>query len=55
MPPAELAIEVQRRSGIRTRQLWHHWLDEVLGRVALEARALEEPLLVSLCADDAGG
>ena len=54
VPPAELAIEVQRRSGIRTRQLWHHWLDEVLGVVALENARLDEPLLVSLCADDAG-
>ena len=33
VPPQELAIEVQRRSGIRTRQLWHHWLGEVLGLV----------------------
>jgi hypothetical protein len=54
VPPQELAIEVQRRSGIRTRQLWHHWLDEILGRVALESTSLEEPLLVALCADDAG-
>jgi hypothetical protein len=54
VPPAELAIEVQRRSGIRTRQLWHHWLDEVLGLVALESSRLDEPLLVALCADDAG-
>jgi hypothetical protein len=54
VPPQELAIEVQRRSGIRTRQLWHHWLDEVLGLVALDSARLEEPLLVSLCADDAG-
>jgi hypothetical protein len=54
VPPAEMAIEVQRRSGIRTRQLWHHWLDEVLGLVALESSRLEEPLLVSLCTDDAG-
>jgi hypothetical protein len=54
VPPAEMAIEVQRRSGIRTRQLWHHWLDEVLGLVALESSRREEPLLVALCADDAG-
>jgi hypothetical protein len=54
VPPQELAIEVQRLSSIRTRQLWHHWLDEVLGLVALESSRLEEPLLVSLCADEAG-
>jgi len=52
--PQELAIELQRRSGIRTRQLWHHWLDEVLGHVALECSRREEPLLVALVADDAG-
>ena len=45
---------MQRRSGIRTRQLWHHWIDEVIGRVALESARLDEPLIVSLCADDAG-
>jgi len=52
--PKDLAIEVQRRSGIRTRQLFHHWLGEVLGLVALESARRDEPLLVSLCVDEAG-
>jgi hypothetical protein len=52
--PKDLAIEVQRRSGIRTRQLFHHWLGEVLGLVALDCARRDEPLLVALCTDDAG-
>jgi hypothetical protein len=50
----ELAIEAQRRSGIRTKQQMHYWLGEVLGRVALDSASREEPLLVSLCVDDDG-
>jgi hypothetical protein len=50
----ELAIEAQRRSGIRTKQQMHYWLGEVLGRVALDSARREEPLLVSLCVDDDG-
>ena len=45
----DLAIEVQRRSGIRTKQLMHHWLDEVLGRTALLNSERDEPLLCALC------
>jgi hypothetical protein len=52
--PKELAIEVQRRSGIRTRQQMHYWLGEVLGRVALDSARRDEPLLVSLCVDEDG-
>ena len=48
----DLAIEVQRRSGIRTKQLMHHWIDEVLGRTALVNVERDEPLLCSLCVDD---
>jgi hypothetical protein len=50
----ELAIEAQRRSGIRTKQQMHYWLGEVLGRVALDSANREEPLLVSLCVDEDG-
>jgi hypothetical protein len=50
----ELAIEAQRRSGIRTKQQMHYWLGEVLGRVAIDSARREEPLLVSLCVDDDG-
>ncbi|MEO6512618.1 MAG: hypothetical protein ABIO16_16585 [Nocardioides sp.] len=52
--PKVLAIEVQRRSGIRTKQQMHYWLGEVLGRVALESAALDEPQIVALCVDEAG-
>jgi hypothetical protein len=52
--PKALAIEVQRRSGIRTKQQMHYWLGEVLGRVALESAGRDEPLLVSLVVDEAG-
>jgi hypothetical protein len=52
--PKVLAIEVQRRSGIRTKQQMHYWLGEVLGRVALECAGRDEPLLVSLVVDEAG-
>jgi hypothetical protein len=50
----ELAIEAQRRSGIRTKQQMHYWLGEVLGRVALGSAEREEPLLVALCVDEEG-
>jgi hypothetical protein len=52
--PKVLAIEVQRRSGIRTKQQMHYWLGEVLGRVALESAERDEPQIVSLCVDEAG-
>lgn len=51
--PKQLAIEVQRRSGIRTKQQMHYWLGEVLGKVALDSASRDEPMLVALCADDA--
>ncbi len=50
----DLAIEAQRRSGIRTKQQMHYWLGEVLGRVALDSAERDEPLLVSLCVDEDG-
>ena len=52
--PKVLAIEVQRRSGIRTEQQMHYWLGEVLGRVALESADRDEPQIVALCVDEAG-
>ena len=48
----DLALEVQRRSGIRTKQLMHHWIGEVLGRTALVNVERDEPLLCSLCVTD---
>lgn len=44
-----LAAEVQRRTGITTRQLMQHWIGDVLGRVSAECARRGEPLLSSLC------
>ena len=50
----DLAGEVQIRSGIRTKQLSHHWIGKVLGVVASECHRLGEPLLSSLCVQQNG-
>lgn len=46
---AELAEDVQVRSGIRTKMLPWHWIGRVLGDVARDCHARGEPLLSSLC------
>jgi hypothetical protein len=50
----ELAAEVQERSGIRTAQPIHHWIGDVLGRVARDSASRDEPLLSSLCVNAQG-
>lgn len=50
----ELAIEVQSRTGIRTRQLMHYWIGDVLERVSKECARRDEPLLSSLCVNADG-
>jgi hypothetical protein len=50
----ELAGEVQLRTGIRTKQLMHYWIGDVLGRVSAECSKRQEPLLSSLCVNAAG-
>ena len=50
----ELASEVQERTGIRTRQLTHYWVGDVLGRVSAACAQRGEPLLSSLCVNTAG-
>jgi hypothetical protein len=50
----DLAEEVQRVSGIRTRALMHYWIGEVLGMVSHQCHARGEPLLSSLCVDASG-
>jgi hypothetical protein len=50
----ELAEELQSRSGIRTRQLMHYWIGEVLGVVADTCFARGEPLLSALCVHQDG-
>ncbi|MGA8247507.1 MAG: hypothetical protein WB797_11420, partial [Nocardioides sp.] len=50
----ELAAEVQRVSGIRTKQMAHYWIGDVLGRVSRDSTTREEPLLSSLCVNAEG-
>jgi len=50
----ELAGLVQMSTGIRTRQLTHYWIGEVLLRVSRECAGQEEPLLSSLCVNATG-
>lgn len=51
---ADLADFVQERSLIRTGQLMHYWIGDVLYRVAQECVERREPLLSSLCVDATG-
>jgi hypothetical protein len=50
----ELAAEVQRVTGIRTKQLTHYWIGDVLGRVSSDSAGREEPLLSALCVNADG-
>ncbi len=50
----ELSSAVMRMTGIRTKQLTHYWIGDVLGRVTDECERLEEPLLSSLCVNAEG-
>ena len=50
----DLAVLVQRRSGVRTSQRAHYWIGDVLKRVATECSDRGEPLLSSLCVNAEG-
>lgn len=50
----ELAYQVQYRTGIRTGQLMHYWIGDVLGRVSADCARRGEPLLSSLCVNAEG-
>lgn len=50
----ELAAEVQRVTAIRTKQLTHYWIGDVLGRVARDSSQRGEPLLSALCVNSEG-
>lgn len=50
----ELAVEVQARTGIRTKQLTHYWIGDVLARVSADSTRRGEPLLSSLCVNAQG-
>jgi hypothetical protein len=45
----DLAMQAMYRTGLRTDRATGSWMGEVLGRVAIECDAREEPLLPSLC------
>ena len=51
---AELAEAVQASTGVRTRKLTHHWINDVLGRVGADCHAKGEPLLSALCVQKDG-
>ncbi|MGX5214493.1 hypothetical protein ACWKT3_38435 [Streptomyces violaceus] len=44
----ELAEEIQRRTGVRTKALLHNWIGSVLGRVVREAHRRGDPPLTAL-------
>jgi hypothetical protein len=50
----DLGLGVQERSGIRTKQLPHYWIGDVLRRVSEECASRGEPDLSSLCVNSAG-
>jgi hypothetical protein len=50
----ELAREVQQQTRIRTNQLMHYWIGDVLGRVSAECSRRGEPLLSALCVNAEG-
>ena len=50
----ELAEHVQASTGLRTKKLAHHWIGDVLTRVAVDSAAREEPILSSLCVNASG-
>ena len=50
----ELATRIQQETGIRTNQLMHYWIGDVLGRVSRECVARDEPLLSALCVNSEG-
>jgi hypothetical protein len=50
----ELALLVQRRSGIRTSQRAHYWIGDILARVSTECDSRGEPLLSALCVNAEG-
>ena len=50
----DLGLAVQERSGIRTKQLQHYWIGDVLRRVSEECASRGEPDLSSLCVNSSG-
>lgn len=51
---ADLADEVQARTGIVTQQLMRNWIGDVLGRVSDACADADEPLVPALCVQATG-
>jgi len=50
----QLSEQVQNRTHIRTQQLTHYWIGDVLGRVARDCAERDEPNLSALCVNADG-
>ena len=50
----QLSAQVQSRTHIRTQQLTHYWIGDVLARVARDCAEREEPMLSALCVNADG-
>lgn len=50
----DLAARVQNASGIRSSQLMHYWIGDVLARVTADSAQRDEPLLAALCVNASG-
>lgn len=50
----ELSTYVQERSKVKTNQLMHYWIGDVLGRVAKDCGERGEPILSALAVDSTG-
>jgi hypothetical protein len=50
----QLSEQVQRRTHIRTGQVTHRWIGDVLGRVARDCADRDEPNLAALCVNAVG-
>nr|WP_257910441.1 hypothetical protein [Janibacter limosus] len=51
---SELSAEIQRQTGIRTKQGLQHWIGKVLERIAIDCHDREEPNLSSLVVNSSG-
>jgi hypothetical protein len=50
----EVSAAVMGMTGVRTKQLTHYWIGDVLGRVSVECVERDEPLLSALCVNAQG-
>jgi hypothetical protein len=50
----ELAVRVQRVTGVRSAQQMHYWIGDVLKRLSIQSFSRGEPLLSALCVSSDG-